>query len=225
MGEAERIIRDCGVVAIARSVPRGTLRAAAAAFPALGIRALEVTLESPGALADIAWLRERLGAECAVGAGTVRSLADLAKAREAGAEFVVSPHFDATLVRAAREAGLDALPGAFTPTEALAAWQAGASLVKLFPAGALGPGYLRALREPLPDVPFVPTGGVGPGNAEAFLRAGAVAVAVGGGLFGPREDGSPLGEGEDDVRLVLRRAEALVAAVRRGREEEGPRWP
>lgn len=221
MGEAERIIRECGVIAIARSVPRGALREAAAGLRDAGVRALEVTVQSPGAFEDIAWLRDRLGPEVAVGAGTVLSVEDVRKAREAGADFIVSPHFDADVVAAARRAGMAALPGVLTPSEAHAAWRSGATFVKLFPAGPLGPAYLRALREPFPDVPFVPTGGVGPANAEDFVRAGAVAVAVGGALFGPRDDGSPLGDGEAAVELILRRARALVLAVRRGRRGEG----
>lgn len=206
--EPERAIRDGGVIAIARGVPRGTLRAAAAVLLEAGVLALEVTLDSPEALDEIAWLRAHWGGRMAIGAGTVLTTGQVREAKAAGAQFVVSPNVDAAVIGATVEAGLVSVPGAMTATETLQARAAGATFVKLFPAGVLGPDYLRALRGPLSDVPFVPTGGVGPDNAEAFIRAGAVAVAVGGELFG---------KGADPVSAVADRARALVQAVRRGR--------
>lgn len=206
--EPERAIRDGGVIAIARGVPRGTLRAAAAVLLEAGVLALEVTLDSPEALDEIAWLRARWDGRMVIGAGTVLTTGQVREAKAAGAQFVVSPNVDAAVIGATVEAGLVSVPGAMTATETLQARAAGATFVKLFPAGVLGPDYLRALRGPLSDVPFVPTGGVGPDNAEAFIRAGAVAVAVGGELFG---------KGAGPVSAVADRARALVQAVRRGR--------
>ncbi|MBX5476928.1 MAG: bifunctional 4-hydroxy-2-oxoglutarate aldolase/2-dehydro-3-deoxy-phosphogluconate aldolase [Clostridia bacterium] len=206
--EPERAIRDGGVIAIARGVPRGTLRAAAAVLLEAGVLALEVTLDSPEALDEIAWLRAHWDGRMAIGAGTVLTTGQVREAKAAGAQFVVSPNVDAAVIGATVEAGLVSVPGAMTATETLQARAAGATFVKLFPAGVLGPDYLRALRGPLSDMPFVPTGGVGPDNAEAFIRAGAVAVAVGGELFG---------KGAGPVSAVADRARALVQAVRRGR--------
>lgn len=140
-----------------------------------GVSVVEVTLDSPGALEAI---RRHVG--CL--AGTVRTAAEVDAAVEAGATAVVSPAFVPDVVRRARELGVPAIPGAFTPTEVEAAWQAGAAMVKLFPASLGGPRYVRELLAPLRDLPILATGGVSSENAAEFLRAGAVAVGVGTSL-------------------------------------------
>lgn len=119
-----------------------------------------------------------------VGMGTVRSVSDLDTAVGAGARFVVSPHTDVDLIRAAVDRGLEAVPGAMTPSEVVAAVDAGATAVKLFPASHLGPGYLSALRAPLPDVPFIATGGIGLTDVGEWIAAGAVGFGVGSPLVG-----------------------------------------
>jgi 2-dehydro-3-deoxyphosphogluconate aldolase/(4S)-4-hydroxy-2-oxoglutarate aldolase len=144
---------------------------------------VEVSLTTPGALDAIAQLREEAPAGARVGAGTVLTARDVVDVAAAGAEFVVTPAL-AESVEAAVAAGLPLAAGAFTPSEAVAAVQRGADVVKLFPASALGPAYLRALRDPLPDVPFMAVGGVGVEAARDFLAAGAVAVGVGSPLLG-----------------------------------------
>jgi 2-dehydro-3-deoxyphosphogluconate aldolase/(4S)-4-hydroxy-2-oxoglutarate aldolase len=117
-----------------------------------------------------------------IGAGTVLEIAELDAACDAGAKFLVSPHFDPALLDRARERGVPYLPGALTPTEIVRAWKAGASCVKLFPGSAVGPGYVKAIRGPLPDVPLMPTGGVDEKNLGEWLKAGVVAVGMGGAL-------------------------------------------
>ena len=159
-----------------------------------GIEIVEITLDSDDALATIARLRARPA--LTVVAGTVRTAADADAAVDAGAEACVGPGFVPEVVTRCRELGVDAIPGALTASEVDAAWAAGAALVKLFPASALGADYVRALRGPLSDVPLLVTGGVNAGNARAFLDAGAVAV---GASLRTRED-----------------AAALLAAVRAG---------
>jgi 2-dehydro-3-deoxyphosphogluconate aldolase/(4S)-4-hydroxy-2-oxoglutarate aldolase len=172
-----------------------------------GVRSLEVTLNTPGALAALRRAGTRYGPEVTVGAGTVRTVTDLGSAVAAGARFLVSPHTDLTLAARAGEAGVPYLPGALTPTEIVAAWAAGAAAVKLFPARLGGPRYLRDVREPLGDIPIVPTGGVSVDNVADWFAAGAVAVGVGGTLIGDALDGG-------DLSALARRASALVKAAR-----------
>ncbi|MBW3602989.1 MAG: bifunctional 4-hydroxy-2-oxoglutarate aldolase/2-dehydro-3-deoxy-phosphogluconate aldolase [Actinobacteria bacterium] len=191
------------LIAIARGLPADRLQGIAEALRGAGVRALEVTLDSPGALEAVEALASRFDVEAlAIGAGTVRSQEAAQAAVAAGAGYLVAPHTDEAVVAWAAGQGVPMTPGALTPTEVVRGWEAGAAAVKLFPAGPLGPSYLKAVAEPLPDVPLIPTGGVSAANAADFLRAGAVAVGVGGSLLG---DGDPAG--------VAERARRLVAAV------------
>ena len=159
-----------------------------------GVRAFEITLDSPDALAGIAALTASPGAgsdALLVGAGTVMTIDEAAAALDAGARFLVMPHTDVRLVAWAAERGVPVFPGAMTPSEIVAAWNAGAAAVKIFPAGRLGPGFVREVRGPLARIPLVPTGGITAENAAAFIVAGAVAVGAGGWLTGsprPRDD-------------------------------------
>src|SRR2546423_15460778 len=157
-----------------------------------GIRSLEVTLNTPGALEAIRRARTRFGEEVSVGAGTVRTVADVEDAVAAGAQFLVSPHTDPALGARARELSAAYLPGALTPTEIVTAWNSGAAAVKLFPARLGGPRYLRDLREPLPDIPIVPTGGgrAGEGGGGVAPRAGARRGGGGAG-WGAAGGGGP----------------------------------
>ncbi len=147
-----------------------------------GIRALEFTLTTPCALDAIAACRARLGDGVVVGAGTVLDGTQARRCLDAGAQFLVSPGFDVEVVTAGRAGGALAMPGAMTPTEIVVAWRAGADVVKVFPARALGPTYISDVLAPLPHILLMPTGGVDETNAAAYLRAGAVAVAAGGNL-------------------------------------------
>lgn len=164
----------------------------AEAITGAGIPALEITIDSPGALDVIRELRTRL--LCAsIGVGTVLRADDVEAAIDAGAQFVVSPHVDEAVIAASVARGIPALPGAATPTEALRAWHAGASLVKLFPAATGGPAAIGAIRGPLPMIPLVAVGGVDGSNARAYLAAGAAAVGIGSwltGVGGPDEASS-----------------------------------
>jgi 2-dehydro-3-deoxyphosphogluconate aldolase/(4S)-4-hydroxy-2-oxoglutarate aldolase len=146
-----------------------------------GLRFLEITLTTPDALAVVSALSQ---AEAAVvGVGSVTSREQVKAAARAGARFSVSPHLDADLVAEARALGLLASAGGVTPTEMMAAWRAGAEVIKIFPGSAFGPGYLKAIREPLPFLPLMPTGGVDEKNLTAWLDAGACAVGLGGSLL------------------------------------------
>jgi 2-dehydro-3-deoxyphosphogluconate aldolase/(4S)-4-hydroxy-2-oxoglutarate aldolase len=148
-----------------------------------GVRLFEITLDAPAGADDLAAVRAHLaGRDCLVGAGTVLRTEQLDAAHGAGADFAVAPLLDLGLLRAAVEGGLPFVPGAMTPTEAAAAWAAGATFVKVFPASAVGPSFVRELRGPLPDVQLIPTGGIDAGNAGAFLAAGAAAVGIGSAI-------------------------------------------
>lgn len=187
---AEQHVRDGRLVAIIR-VPALTPEDAVALTDVLvdsGVRALEFTLTSRGALAAVEAAAAHAGDRAAVGAGTVLAEDDVRAAADAGARFVVSPHVSPAVIRRALDLGLAPLPGAFTATEVRTAVESGASLVKLFPARPPGVDYLRALRGPLPDVAFVPTGGIGLDDIATFLDAGAVAVALGSSLVRTTED-------------------------------------
>jgi 2-dehydro-3-deoxyphosphogluconate aldolase / (4S)-4-hydroxy-2-oxoglutarate aldolase len=146
-----------------------------------GVGVVEITLDTPGALDAIA---RHAGRGLCILAGTVRSAADVDAAADAGAEACVSPALVPAAVARSLERGVVPIPGALTPTEIEAAWHAGAGCVKLFPSRLGGPGYLRDVLAPLGDVPLVATGGVDSSNAAEFLRAGAIAVAVGSSLTG-----------------------------------------
>ncbi len=194
------------VVAILRGRRAEHLDRAIETLVDAGIASLEVTLNTPGALDCLRRAAGRVPAGVRLGAGTVRSLSDVDDALAAGATFLVSPHTDAQIAARARQAEVDFLPGAFTATEVVTAWSLGARAVKLFPARLGGPRYLRDLREPLADVPFVPTGGVGPDNVAEWFAAGAAAVGLGGTLLG---DALETG----DMRRLRERADRLVGAV------------
>jgi 2-dehydro-3-deoxyphosphogluconate aldolase/(4S)-4-hydroxy-2-oxoglutarate aldolase len=182
MSAIERI-RSERLVAILRRVDDIDARVAALADAGVGV--IEITLDDPNALGAIERARRR--GDVTVLAGTVRRAEQVDAAVAAGAEAVVGPAFVAAVVERAAELGVPAIPGAFTPTEVEAAWAAGAALVKLFPAGTVGPRYVRDVLAPLADVPLLVTGGVDAQNAMAFLDAGAVAVGVGSALDEPDE--------------------------------------
>lgn len=192
-----------GIVAIGRRLASGTEPAVAGALVRGGVRAFEITLDGDGALDAIRDLAGRFDpAELLVGAGTVLDIPSAEAAVEAGARFLVMPHLDVAIVSWAAARGVPVLPGAFTPTEILAAWRAGAAAVKLFPASAVGPAFVREVRGPLREIPLVPTGGVTAETAPAFIAAGAVAVGIGSWLTG-----------SGDPAVVEARAGELVAAV------------
>ena len=147
------------------------------------VTVMEATLNSPSALTAIPKLRQHFGDAMLIGAGTVRDVNQAQAAFDAGAEFLVSPNFDAETVSFTLKNGLLHLPGVFTATEAQTAFAAGCRMLKLFPMETGGPSYLKALRAPLNDIDFVPTGGISLENIAEYARAGAVAVGLGSKLI------------------------------------------
>lgn len=186
-GSVAALIRDHRLVVVLRRVePREALVALVGELLDAGARVFEVTFDTPTADADLVAVRTAMTGRVAdpvlFGAGTVLRRGQLEAARRAGADFAVAPFLDTDLVSTAVAEGLPFIPGAFTPTEVVRAWDAGATFVKLFPASAVGPSFVRELRGPLPEVRLIPTGGIDASNARAFLDAGAVAVGVGGAI-------------------------------------------
>ena len=181
--EVRALIEKVGIVPVVRATSAEEARFAAEAVCAGGIPVVEITMTVPGAVGVIAEL-VRTMPEVLVGAGTVLDAESARKCAEAGAQFLVTPGFDAETVRTARELDLLIMAGALTPTEVITAWKSGADFVKVFPCGNLGgPNYIKALKGPLPQVPLIPTGGVNLETAADYIKAGAAALGVGGELI------------------------------------------
>jgi len=176
-------ILEIGIVPVVRASSAPQAAMAANAVDAGGIPIVEITMTVPGALDVIRDLARSSGSGILIGAGTVLDAESARKCLDAGAQFLVSPGFDAATVTLASESGVVIMAGALTPTEVIAAWKSGADFVKIFPCSNLGGAkYIKALRGPLPQVPLVPTGGVNLETAADFLKAGAAALGVGGEL-------------------------------------------
>lgn len=178
--------RQSGLIAILRHTEARRAIETAEALADAGVQVVEVTMNTAGALGMLRAIREHFGDRLIVGAGTVLSVDAVDDAVDAGAALIVSPHLDEAVVHRAVERGVAVVPGAFTPTEIYRAWSAGASLVKVFPAGPVGPRYIKDVLAPLNDIPLVPTGGVGLDNAAEFIRAGATALGLGSALVDPK---------------------------------------
>ncbi|MEK5640419.1 2-dehydro-3-deoxyphosphogluconate aldolase [Paenibacillus rhizosphaerae] len=197
------------MVAIVRGITRDQARTAGEGLIAGGVRLMEVTLNTDGALHMIEGWRSAYDGRAHVGAGTVLNLAMAKEAVQAGAQFLISPNVDQAVISFALEQGIDVWPGAMTPTEIVAAYEAGASAVKLFPMGSLGIGYLKEIRAPLDHIPLMATGGVTIGNIADYFEAGACAVGIGSSLL-------PKAELESgNVEAVQERAAAFVQAAAR----------
>jgi 2-dehydro-3-deoxyphosphogluconate aldolase/(4S)-4-hydroxy-2-oxoglutarate aldolase len=174
---------DPGLIAVVRARSAEQVLPLAEALLAGGIRAIEVTLTTPNALQAIRTCAKELSPAALVGVGTILNAQNTHDAIDAGAEFVVSPITRAEIAEAAQERDKPVMLGAFTPTEAQAAYEAGADFIKLFPADVLGPAYIKAVRAPLPHLKFVPTGGVTLTSIADFFKAGCAAVGIGSSLI------------------------------------------
>jgi 2-dehydro-3-deoxyphosphogluconate aldolase/(4S)-4-hydroxy-2-oxoglutarate aldolase len=202
----------CGVIAVIRAGSTDQVLDVARALLAGGVVSIEVTMTTPGALDGIRILSDDLANEGAIiGVGTVMDAATCRRAVDAGAKYVVSPHFDPSVVAATRELGVVSIPGAFTPTEILRAMGGGADIVKVFPSAAAGPSYFRDVLAPLPHLKLVPTGGVDPKNAGEWIKAGAVCVGAGSSLV-PKE-----AVAKKDWKIITDNARTMVESVRQAR--------
>ncbi len=183
--DLQRVL-DCGIVAVVRFADPGPLVDVVKALADGGVTVAEVTFTVPHALDVIREAKRQLGDRVLLGAGTVLDPETCRAAFLAGAEFVVAPTVNPEVIRMCRRYDKLVMPGAFTPTEVLTAWEAGADIVKVFPADVVGPAFFKALRGPLPQVKLMPTGGVDLTTAGEFLQAGAVCLGVGSQLVDPK---------------------------------------
>lgn len=205
------------LVAIVRGISRTESQAAGAGLAAGGVRLMEVTMNTAGALDIMQDWRSAYDGQAYVGAGTVLNVKMAREAVAAGAQFLISPNVDLNVIAYALEQDIDIWPGAMTPTEIAAAFHAGAEAVKLFPMASLGLGYLREIRGPLNHIPLVATGGVTLGNIAEYFEAGACAVGIGSSLL-PKD---ALAAG--DVEAIARCTSRFVQAA--GRQDlEAPKF-
>lgn len=205
-------IETSGIVAIIRANSTDELIEAAAAILAGGVNVIEVTMTTPNALQVINDVSSRYGDTVLVGAGSVLDAETARAVMLSGADFVVSPTTKTDVIEICNRYGKVVIPGAFTPTEILTAWEAGADYVKVFPSSGVGPAYIKDVKAPLPQIPLVPTGGINQENAADFIAAGASALGVGSSLVN-----NQLIEARAFTTLT-EKAEALVKAVQRARE-------
>ncbi|WP_323173930.1 bifunctional 4-hydroxy-2-oxoglutarate aldolase/2-dehydro-3-deoxy-phosphogluconate aldolase [Natrialba sp. PRR66] len=203
----DRIV-DSGVIAVVRGVDEEQVVPVSRALYEAGVEALEITADGTRAAEMIAAVdRELADTDAILGAGTVLDAATAQSVIDAGATFVVSPSTSPEVVRTCNRHGVLSAPGVMTPTEAVTAMEAGADVLKMFPASTVGPGHISALSGPLGDVDIIPTGGVSADNVDEFFDAGAVAVGAGGAIL----DADAIDRGDmDQVRAT---AESFVAAV------------
>lgn len=206
-------IEATGVVAVIRLTDAAVGRDVAQALVAGGVVALEVTMTVPRAIALIDELAKTLPDSCIVGAGTVVDRSTAEAVMDAGAKFVVGPVLRTDVIAACRARDVAVMPGCFSPTEILTAWEAGADIVKVFPATSLGPTFFKDMRGPLPHIKLMPTGGVTRQNAGDWIKAGAVAIGVGTALV----DATAIAERRfDAITASAREFIAAVAAARQG---------
>jgi 2-dehydro-3-deoxyphosphogluconate aldolase/(4S)-4-hydroxy-2-oxoglutarate aldolase len=209
-----RRIMDGGIVAVVRSEFSASLVKVVQALAEGGVGAAEVTFTVPDAIEVIRQVRREVGDAIVLGAGTVLDPETARAALLAGAEYIVAPTLNLDVIRLCRRYDKAVMPGAFTPTEILTAWEAGADIVKVFPADVGGSAYLKAIRGPLPQIRLMPTGGVDLTTAENFLKAGACCLGVGGALVDPKAIAA------GDFARIRGLAEQYTAIIRRFRSSQ-----
>jgi 2-dehydro-3-deoxyphosphogluconate aldolase/(4S)-4-hydroxy-2-oxoglutarate aldolase len=178
-----KFIGTIPIIGIIRGAETDTVANAAEAAVRGGLKSLEITLNRPEAFDQIARVKALFGDDIDLGAGTVLDAEAAEKAIAAGAQFIVTPALVLEVIEFCRGRSIPVFPGAFSPTEVLAAHRAGAEMVKVFPAGSVGPGYIKSLKGPFPQIRLMPTGGVSAASVPDYFQAGADAVGVGGELF------------------------------------------
>ena len=209
--EQMKIIRETGIVAIVRGTGIDSLLKIAEALSEGGVRVIEVTLNTPGAIEMIGQLEKEFGDEMLIGAGTVLDPETARAVILAGAKFVIGPTLNLDVNKLCNRYNTVYIPGVLTPNEIISAWEAGAQVVKVFPAGTLGPRYIKELRGPLAQVEMMPVGGVTVDNAAEFIKAGATALGIGGELV----DRNAVETGR--FELLTEKAHRFIEAVQDGR--------
>jgi 2-dehydro-3-deoxyphosphogluconate aldolase/(4S)-4-hydroxy-2-oxoglutarate aldolase len=202
----------CGIVAVVRCPDSAQLVEVARALADGGVTVVEITMSVPNALDVLRQVRQALGERLLLGAGTILDPETARVALLAGAEYLVAPTLNLDVIRLCQRYDKLVMPGAYTPTEILTAWEAGADIVKVFPADNLGPAFFKALRGPLPQIRLMPTGGVDLNTAAAFLKAGASCLGIGSQLVEPRAVAE---RNFDRIRDLARQYVAIVNDARR----------
>ena len=212
--EVRQRIETVGIIPVVRAASSAEACMAADAVGQGGIPIVEITMTVPGAVEVIKALVKSCGSDVLIGAGTVRNAETARKCLDAGAQFLVSPGTNRQTIEFAKEQGVVMMAGALTPTEVDFAWQLGVDYVKVFPCSAVGGAtYIRALKGPLPEIPLIPTGGVNLETASDFLKAGAVALGVGGELV----QAAALKAGK--LEVITETARQFLEIIRRTREQ------
>jgi len=198
-------LKDSGVVSIIRgSKPEDVLSITEALLNG-GVRAVEITADSPGITGSIEAVKKEFGDEMSVGVGTVLDPETARITIMSGASFVISPSVNVETIRLTKRYGAISIPGAFTPTEILTAYESGADIVKLFPARALGANFIKDVHGPLAHIPIMPTGGIDVDNMEEYFRAGAFAVGIGGSLVNGNKEMT-----KEELSQITARARAFM---------------
>ena len=210
-------IAELGLLAVLRAPDPAGARRAVDALVEAGVLGIEITYSTPDAASVIAAVKQSYGDEVLVGAGTLVTHAQVAEAAEAGASYLVSPGLDDEVVASMRATSLPAMAGVLTPTEVMRGVRLSVDVMKLFPGSLGGPSYLRSLRGPFPDVPFMPTGGVSADNVGDWLAAGAIAVGAGSELASAGDISS------GDFAAIREKGQRFVAAIREVRADAAPR--
>jgi len=210
--EKAKIIRDTGVIAIMRANSPQSLIQATEAIKQGGVRVIEVTMTTPGALDVIKEAREKFEEEILFGAGSVLDCETARMAILAGADFIVSPSLDKEMIHLCNRYGIPVIPGCFTPSEMIIAWESGATFIKLFPASIVSQKMIKAVLAPFPQLEIIPVGGIHLDNALDYIKNGAVALGVGSSLVNDKllESG--------DYEEITDRAEQLISLVKEGRQ-------
>jgi 2-dehydro-3-deoxyphosphogluconate aldolase/(4S)-4-hydroxy-2-oxoglutarate aldolase len=206
-----RQILECGIVAVVRSPDSEQLVEVVRALADGGVTVVEITMTVPDALGVVRQVRRALGERVLLGAGTILDAETARAALLAGAEYLVAPTLNLEVIRLCQRYSKLTMPGAFTPTEILTAWEAGADIVKVFPAEVVGPAFFKAMRGPLPHIRLMPTGGVDLNTAADFLTAGACCLGLGSQLVEPRAVAE---RNFDRIRDLARQYVAIVKSVR-----------
>ncbi len=210
-------IAELGLLAVLRAPDPAGARRTVDALVEAGVLGIEITYSTPDAASVIAGVKQSYGDEVLVGAGTLVTHAQVSEAAEAGASYLVSPGLDDEVVASIRATGLPAMAGVLTPTEVMRGVRLGVDVMKLFPGSLGGPSYLRSLRGPFPDVPFIPTGGVSADNVGDWLAAGAIAVGAGSELASAGDISS------GDFAGIREKGRRFLTAIREARADAAPR--
>ncbi|MBG9585858.1 bifunctional 4-hydroxy-2-oxoglutarate aldolase/2-dehydro-3-deoxy-phosphogluconate aldolase [Cytobacillus firmus] len=201
--QAVDFIKAQVIVAVIRGATAENIVPIASALYDGGVKVLEVTAETPGVMAMIEKVRVELGDKVLVGAGTVLDPETARSAIMAGSQFIVSPSLNTETIKMTKRYGIASIPGALTPTEILTAYENGADMIKVFPANAFGPGYIKNIHGPFPHIPLMVTGGINESNMQEYIGGGALAIGVGGNLVNPKN----LNSDEDYLTLTKKALE------------------